>query len=56
VNNAGATINNDVVKSLALIANKNIKVIIQPVPNIIKSVGLKKPSISIDFLEFAGIK
>ena len=27
-----------------------------PVPNIIKSVTLNNPSISIDFLEFAGIR
>ena len=33
-----------------------INVIVHPVPNIIKSIGVKKPNISLDFLVFAGIK
>ena len=54
--NAGVIINNACFNELVLSINNNKNVIIQPVPNIIKSVGLKKPSINIDFFEFAGIK
>ena len=41
---------------LSLGVNNNKNVSKSPVPNIIKSVTLKKPSINIDFFELAGIK
>ncbi len=39
-----------------LIKNNIAKVKVHPTPKIIKSKGVKKPNINIDFLEFAGIK
>ena len=39
-----------------LIKNNITKVNVHPIPKIIKSMGVKKPNINIDFLEFAGIK
>ena len=41
---------------LVFIINNIITVNIQPVPNIIKSIIVKNPSINIDFLELAGIR
>ena len=45
-----------VVKSMPWKINKSSNVIPQPVPNIAKSIQVKKPRISFDFFVLAGIK
>ena len=53
---AGVNIKAISVTVLVLIKNSITNVKVHPIPNIIKSKGVKKPNINIDFLEFAGIK
>ncbi len=42
--------------TLELNINNITNVNVHPKPNIIKSMGVKKPKINIDFFELAGIK